>query len=211
MDHNNIVGGGSGFYTGPDAPYTKTTWLDNLGAYSLNPGLSRYLDQAREMVESGQYYYYGVPFPSAGDISIAAGVTFGGVITVPPLSYLLGLTSEAFSFGGGVFTYGAFKFRIFDKGAKMDSMINSQFVKSRLVSGRIHQVPGLSNYPPKSNPVNGIYFLETPMVVLKPGSLQIEVTNLSTSTQYIQMLMGFAVPVNAQSVGNVHVVRGGTQ
>ena len=83
------------FYT-PSLPYDLNTYLDNLGAYSLTEASFETLELARQITESGQYYFLGVPFPGISDAVIAGRDTFTGNITVPPLSYVMSITGDTF-------------------------------------------------------------------------------------------------------------------
>lgn len=195
------------FYT-PGMDYDLNTYTDNLGAYTVDEGAIDTLELARQLIESGKYYHLGVPFPGISSINFAAQDTLTGNITVPPLSYLVSITGDIFySSGGskGTRANEGFQFRIYDKGAKMDTFLTTYFGSSKPNAGlMIHRsAPNSSS----DHPV-GPYFLKSPMVVLAPGALQISVTNLATQPCWIQLLFQFAVPVSRLSA-NEMLIKGG--
>src|SRR4051812_13968037 len=76
-------------------PYTLGRWLDTLGAYNNSPGRDMDLDLSREIVESNNYFYQGIPYPVIPEgqlYSVVAYETVTGSISVPPYSYLVSLT-----------------------------------------------------------------------------------------------------------------------
>src|SRR5271155_5526409 len=167
------------FYT-PDLNYDLNTYLDNLGAYSIDESSFSMLDLARELVDSGKYYMLGVPFPGISNINIAAQDTFTGNVTVPPLAMVVSLTGDTFySSGGskGTRALEGFQFRIFDKGAKMDTFLTASFGNNYpsvgLMASRLNPTT-VSNRPV------GPMYPRSPMVVLAPGALQLSITNLAT-------------------------------
>lgn len=190
------------FYT-PGVDYDLNTWLDNLGAYSLDEGTSEQLSIARQITESGLYYFMGVPFPGFADILIPGRETFTGNITVPPLSYLMSLTGDAVDSTTGLRSGQGWQFRIYDKGAKMDTFMITSFGSNQPSSGRM---TGVNPNAPNNRPV-GPYFPLSPMVVLAPGSLQLTVTNLNPNACWIQMLLQMAVPISRMS-SNEMLIKG---
>lgn len=196
-----------GMYDRPGTPYSKLAFINNLPAYTANEGTDRALDQARVLIESGMYYMQGVPFPGASDTIIGARDTFGGVITVPSLCYVVSITGDSFNAEDPSNATGAigFKFRIYDKGAKLDSIINGQFIKETSVAPAMNNDPATFNLVPI-----GPYMLMSPFVILHPGSLQMEVTNLSSFSCQVQLMLGLAVPINPTSTSE-QILKGSEQ
>lgn len=195
------------FYT-PQLPYDLNTFLDNLGAYSLTEASFETLELARQITESGQYYFLGVPFPGRNNTVIGGRDTFTGNITVPPLSYIMSITGDTFYTPNvgpqgqavGTRALEGFQFRIYDKGGKIDTFINSSFGNSQPSVGLM---TNYSNPASANNKPVGPFFPPSPMVILSPGSLQLTITNLSTVSCYIQILLQLAVPVNRQSANEM--------
>ncbi len=194
------------FYT-PGVDYDLNTYLDNLGA-SIGEAALDGLDTARNIVESGQYYFLGIPFPGRGDTTIAGRDTFTGNITVPPLSFLMSITGDSFYFPEessraqpvGTRAGEGFQLRIYDKGGKIDTFLTTSFGHSTPSVGVMANIaaPNTQNNSPISP-----FYPPSPMVILAPGSLQLTVTNLSTTSCFIQVLLQLAVPVNRQSANEM--------
>lgn len=200
----------SAFYT-PGMPYDLNTFLDNLGAYSVSEASFETLETARQITESGQYYFLGVPFPGRGNTVIAGRDTFTGNITVPPLSYLICLTGDTFyntDVNGenpkGTRAKEGFQLRIYDKGGKIDTFLTTTFGNNNPSVGLMANYANPNS--PNNNPV-GPFFPPSPMVILNPGSLQLSITNLATTDCYIQVLLQLAVPINRQSA-NEMIIQG---
>lgn len=203
------------FYT-PNLPYNLNTFLENLGAYSLTEESFAQLDQMIELVESRKYYFQGVPFPVQGDCNLDGYATISGNITVPPLSYVVAISGDSFytttveiEGGGGHLKMArnlqGFKFKMYDKGAKLDIVVDSLFTEWFATLGYMARMtnPGvLTNRPIGPN------LLQSPMIVLAPGSLQMEITNLSQYPVFVQMFMMMCVPVNRQSTNENITVTG---
>lgn len=191
-----------GMYDTPDTPPSRLEYINNVPVYTANRGVSSLLDLPRKFVDSGEYFFLGIAFPPAISTFVLARDTFSGVITVPPLSYILSLSGDTYvdvphqpddGFG--------FMVRIYDKGAKMESIINAQFIRGSLIA--------LNERPTGAEGQKGPYWLQDPFVLLKPGTLQMEITNLSqTQDKHIQMLLGLAVPANTKSVNEVIIENG---
>ena len=204
------------FYT-PNLPYDLNTFLDNLPVYTLGDEGSATLEQCREIVESGEYYFQGIPFPKSIDCSINGNQTFSGNISIPPLSYILAVTGDSFLFGEGqsptnVRNLEGFTIRLYDKGAKMDTVVAALYAQNLPNIGCMADLaPVVNPHTPQDlqtdRPI-GPLFLPSPMVVLAPGSLQIDVTNLNTVKAYIQIMFMVAVPISAKSTSEVVIAQG---
>lgn len=190
-------------------PFDNNSWLNSLGAYNLNEKVDTLLDLARTIETEGGYFYQGIPFPTktndvnvSGQAIIPAGVTFGGAISVQAGSILTSITSYSDQNEG-------FKFRIYDKGAKKDFFAGTVFGFRRiaavsLVGDPTTQLPDLNSTQPF-----GPAMQFNPFIILPPGSLQIEITNLSqTNDALIQMLLNFAVPLTREATNEVIVEKG---
>jgi hypothetical protein len=189
----------------PVYPTYQSEWLDKLPGYDAWDGSAELIDLYRLIWESNNYYCLMVPFPNnivasgAGTgpgnlLNFAAGDTQTGAITAPSYSYLMSI--GGYSFNGS--TVVPFKFRLYDKGAKADLFYNTYALSDISASSGDADPTLVANYP------FGPHFLQSPLIVLPPGILQIEITNLNVSLPAtIQMLFSFAVPINTQSTNAV--------
>lgn len=195
------------FYT-PYSAYSNCEYLDNLSVYGLNAGVDQLLDLSRQIEESQDYYWQNITFPSTPDADILPLQTYSGVVTLPSLAFLINMTGSAIiaadTTGGG--TIGAyapygFKLRIYDKGGKIDTFINSQFARKQGVCPNL-----VTETDSGTPPTFGPYFLQSPMVVLQPGALQLEITNLDPLNNVVcQLSLSLAIPVNLQSANELLV------
>ena len=183
-----------------------TAFLDNLQGYNLNAGTDKMLDLARMVVDSDSYYWTGVAFPrgaTVADLAIAAGATFAGNVAIEPYSYIVNLSGVCIQAeGAAIGANGSFKVRVFEKGSKSD-IINGQFLRNALGFSQMETVflPGVT---PQDIPF-GPHWLQSPLIVLPPGSLQVEITNLEAVACYIQLLFSTATPVTDRSLNIVDI------
>lgn len=201
------------FFDYPGTPYTGLAFLDNQPAYTANEGVDSLLDIAREIEMSGNYYFMAIPFPNSGGVLIDARDSKSGVIVVPPLAYLVSLTGYSKIYDPEVTgeTDKGMMVRIYDKGAKMETAINAQFIISTLnMGGFPNTVNDASGYANDLGGMQGQYWLKTPMVVLRPGSVQLEITNLSALSAHCQIMLNLAVPINQKSINEV-LIEGSNQ
>lgn len=188
----------SNFFDQPGTPYSRLSYLNNQPVYTASPGLDSLLDQARTFAMTDDYYWQGTAFPGSSFTNLAARATYAGIVTVPPLSYITNLTGDCFATTPSEEASNiGFSIRIYDKGAKADTAINAQFIRSRLISSALRQT--------SIRIKQGQSWLLSPMIVLAPGALQIEITNLSSIAITAQMLLGMAIPLNAVSMNEVKV------
>jgi hypothetical protein len=189
-----------------DNYYDLSTWYENIGAYDLWTGTDLMLDLSRQILSSGAYMFQGIAFPKGADVMIPQGATFNGSINLIPYSYILTVTG--FSANGNQMTV-----RIFDKGAQTD-VYEKQFAWFPTV---ISNMEGSFNegedivLTDRDKPF-GPYFFRDPLIVLPPGVLQIQVTNVDMNPAVLpsptaappifQILFGIAVPKNTVSVQN---------
>jgi hypothetical protein len=189
---------------GLDEGYSLSTWYERVGGYDLNAGTDTLLDLTRNILESDRYMFQGVCFPKGQDIFIMPGQTFSGSINLVPNSYILNVTG--WSGNGNQFTL-----RIYDKGAQTD-LYYGQFAWYPTV---VSNMTGTFNagvdilIGDKDKPF-GPYFFQSPLIIMPPGTLQIQVTNVSTPQQpppfgglgIIQMMLGIAVPKTTTTLDN---------
>lgn len=173
-------------------PYSLKTWYNAQGAYDLWTGTDLLLDQSRAILDSDNYIYQGIAFPKDQDIFLTQGQTFSGSLNLTPYSFLVSLT-------GWNGNDNQFTLRIFDKGAQTD-LYYGQFgwfptVISNMEGGiNMGQPLRISQRDIPYGP----YYFRDPLIILPPGVLQIQVTNVSNLPNFgagaMQMLFGLAVP-----------------
>ena len=187
-----------------DGPIERLSdFLDTLPAYNNCWNQIPLLDISRQVWDSGDYYYLGVPFPTGTDIffnqpgSGNVNQTLTGDITVPQFSLL---TSICFFSAGtnGTVPNSGFKIRVYDKGGKVDMIMKQFSLVNEIASRMAGEISG--NIQPGENDPFGPYYLLTHMFVMPPGVLTIDITDLSgVVNNMIQVLLNFAVPLNSLS------------
>jgi len=105
-----------------------------------------------------------------------------------------------------------FKIRIYDKGAKTELFYN-KFARDVTASSPMGQSD--PNNPDPTSPQEqeirqalSPRFMTSPMIVLPPGTLQIEITNLSPYNNLIQILFNFAIPLGNKSTNVISITQG---
>ena len=191
-------------------PYSPATWYENQGAYDLNAGTDLLLDQTRQILASDAYIYQGVAFPKGQDILLKPGESFSGTLNLVPYSYLLSMTSWNSNTQANP-SNNIFAIRIYDKGAQSD-LYYGQFAWSPTVISNM--AFGYNNgffvaYAP-DRPF-GPYFFRDPLIILPPGVLQIQLSNVgnpaaSGAANLVQMLFGMAVPKTTLSMQNRKII-----
>lgn len=185
-----------------------SAYLDLLPAYDQSWQTDALLDIERQVWDADNYYWYGIPFPTGGDIifnqtgSPNVLQTFSGDITVPPFAILTKITYFQGLLSDGVGApSGRCKLRVYDKGGKVD-MIHKQFAMiDNVASNMTGQDTGLLS---GQNDPFGPYMLMERKIVMPPGVLHLEITDMSgVANIAIQVLLSFAVPRNRQSLGMV--------
>jgi len=179
-------------------PDLESGYLDNcLVGYDMGFGPSSLLDISREIWDADNYYAMVVPFPTGNDCFLnQAGSgfvfqTFGGDITIPPFSWLTKISHFHNTLENGNFTgtQGPFKLRVYDKGGKVD-MIHRQFAWMSNVSSDMIPPGGIGTI----NDPFGPYYLMEPKVLMPPGTLHVEITDMSGQPCFVQVAFMFAVP-----------------
>lgn len=187
----------------PIFPYDVTAQLNSLPLYDTCEGNDSQLDLARELILSNNYYYQGVPVPVIPDgqlFSIDSYATFSGTITVPAYSFLVSLTHYTNQPEG-------FKISVYDKGAKTNLFYNgyAQDITASSPMGVTGPVVGTSSQVKEIQQALGPRFITSPMIVLPPGTLQIEIVNLSPNQNLCQVLFNFAIPFGGKATNIVSV------
>lgn len=168
------------------------TWLNSLPAYNLNAGTDTLLDQAREINECGKFYFMASPFPTGSNTTFSAYQTQNGSITIQPYAFVVSMSVYCSDPAG-------IKFSIYDKGAKT-YLFQTIYTKDATISSNLQDY----TYGSVDKPT-GPYFLTSPLIILPPGVLQVEVTSLSSNNNVIaQLCLNCAVPINPKSI-NVNV------
>lgn len=196
-----------GLYSISD-PYSVRTWYDYSGAYDLHAGVDTMLDQARHIIDSDAYVFQGVAFPKGPDTAVDFGETFSGSINLIPYSYIVSITG--FSRNLDQFTL-----RIYDKGAQTD-LYYRQFAWFPAVVSNMQEAINVGEVTilgEQDHPF-GPYFFQTPLIVLPPGTLQIQLSNVGATVppvppgfvQHVQFLLGVAVPKSTTSLNNRRIL-----
>lgn len=171
-----------------------TAYIDSLPAYNLGANVDRMLDLSRLVIDADNYYWSGVAFPSRDNTLIAGGATYAANVAIQPYSFITSLTVFSDQAPG-------FKLRIYEKGSKSD-IFGGQFCFHD-ICGSVMEA-GFPGATPVDTPF-GPHFLLSPLIVLPPGSLQIEITNLAPDTATIQILLSCAIPVTDKSLNIVDI------
>ena len=162
------------------------SYLNSLGAYDTCEGRDRDLDQSRELNSSGKFYFMGSPFPTGDETTFAAYETKQASVNLQPYTFINSISIYC-SDPAGV------KFSIYDKGAKT-YLFQTIYTKDSTISSNLDSGDGIIS-------PFGPYFLTSPMIVLPPGVLQMEMTSLSANDNVIaQLMLGCAVPLTPASI-----------
>lgn len=180
-----------------DEDYGLQTWYEHNGAYDLGVGTDRLLDLTRHILESDAYMWQGIAFPTGDDVNVPAQTTFSGTIVVAPFSYVVAVTG---------YSGAPFAVRIYDKGAQTDVYYRQFAFHKTVVSDMqlsVSDPTGTFFVPDRPF---GPHFFESPLIVLPPGILQIQITNTDIeppdTTIPIQVLFSVAVPKSTVSLNN---------
>lgn len=183
--------------------YKDTSWLDSLPAYNLNEGVDQQLDMLRKIIKSASYVWKGLAFPNIPNDIVAARDSFNGNLSVLPGTYLTMITGYASSRVVQQQTIApGFMLQIYDEGAQT-YIYNGLFGKDAASTGSM----ALDAVTPAGSPF-GPFIFPSPVVVLAPGRLNIEVTNLDNAAMRIQILICCAVPISNVSFGVPQSIEG---
>lgn len=181
-------------------PYGLHTWYEVNGMYDLNVGTDLQLDLVRHILDSDAYLFQGVTFPKANDIYITSQQSFSGTINLIPYSYIVGLT-------GWSGNANAFTLRIYDRGAQTD-LFYRQFAWYPTVLSNMQGGPNMGETIGQNmqNRPFSPYFFRSPLIVLPPGILQLQLTNVAKPEFFAggiaQLLFMVAVPKSTVSMAN---------
>ena len=89
-----------------------------------------------------------------------------------------------------------FMLQIFDEGAGA-YIYNGQFGQGNTVTGNFGPATGFA----AGQPI-GSHLFYSPMIVLPPGRISWQITNLASTPAAIQVLLDTAVPISDTSLGN---------
>jgi hypothetical protein len=188
-----------GLYSLQD-PYGLSTWYEQNGMTDLNVGTDLQLDLTRHILESDAYMLQGVTFPKGSDIYIPPQQSFSGTINLTPYSYIVALT-------GWSGNLNAFTLRIYDRGAQSDLFYRQFAWYPTVVSnmtGTVNMGAAITQND-RDKPFTPL-FLRSPLVVLPPGILQMQLTNVSgpdaPAGGIAQLLLMVAVPKSTVSLNN---------
>lgn len=185
-------------------PYSIATWYEVNGMYDLNVGTDLELDLARHILESDAYVFQGMAFPKAGDIYIQTQQSFSGTVNLIPYSYIMGLT-------GWSGNENAFTLRIYDRGAQTD-LFYGQFAWYPTVLSNMQGSPNMGQtiFPGEQNKPFTPFLFRSPLIVLPPGILQLQLTNVANPAFFAggiaQMLLMLAIPKTTMSLQNQKVM-----
>jgi hypothetical protein len=173
----------------PDTPrpvpkYSPYDYLNALPQFNLNEQSDNLIDQARAILDAGNYYHQTVGFPD-----------------LPGVVVSICIYSEN--------TVGC-KVRIFDKGTKAE-LFDRQYGMSRLLSdnnslydasiGPLFGIDQTFSAGNVNDPNLYPWYALSPIIITPPGVLQVDTTNmdLGANGNYIQIVLQFAVPINQSS------------
>jgi hypothetical protein len=185
-------------------PYSLSTWYEVNGMYDLNVGTDLELDQVRQILDSDAYIFQGITFPKGNDVFIPSQQSFSGTVNLTPFSYILGIN-------GWSGNQNAFTLRIYDRGAQTD-LFYRQFAWYPTVLSNMQGGPNMGvtiSQNVQDKPFSP-HLLRSPLIVLPPGILQIQLTNVArpefAAGGIAQILLMLAVPKTTVSMNNRKVL-----
>lgn len=180
-----------------DEPYSLAIWYEHTGIYDLWTGTDLQLDLPRMILESDAYTYQGMTFPKSDDAVVGFQQTVSGVLNIVPFSYVVAITG--FSRNSNQYTL-----RMYDKGAQTDVYFK-QFAWYPTVLSNMQDQFNMGDFillRDQDKPFSP-YIFRDPLIVLPPGQLQWQVTNVESDPNlpsYIQVLLSLAVPKSTVSM-----------
>jgi hypothetical protein len=172
----------------PDTfPMALSEYLDYLPGYDLNDWSSEALNVARAVIDSENYFMRGYVFPGNGSDSIAGGVTFEGLISAPAHSIILFMTGYSSSSAG-------FKFQLYENGSKQN-LFGRTYARQDVTG--MYQTHGGEILP--DVPIGPAWFTD-PMIIMPPGRIVGQVTNMSVDTATIQVYLQMAIPITRETL-----------
>lgn len=184
----------------PVYEFRPEDYLDNLQAYNLNEGVDSQLALSRLLYQGSAYIPVLRAFPNtATDLMFTARQTKQTTINVPPGSYLVSITGTAYTDPDdfGTIDVSRLAFNLYDRGAHVSlvqgAMANAANLAPNLVNNGLNM------------PI-GVYYPLSPLVILHPGQVTIEMTSMYDNVLYAQLCLQFAYPNTGE---NVNVVQQG--
>lgn len=167
-------------------------YMNFLPAYDSNSGVDKLLDIARVIQQCpNDYVWRGLVFPKPADATLLALASYEDQIPVEAGSYIVGINGYSNQSEG-------FEFQIYDEGARTN-LFGKKLGKNGITTAEL-VVPAVGDFNlPCQN------WLLSPLVILNPGQLNLQITNLSVNTAYIQVLLSIAVPIIGKSINQVEV------
>lgn len=187
-----------------DENYSVATWYDYQGAFDLNAGTDLLLEQVRHILESDAYVFQGVAWPKGIDTQVGFQQTLSGSVNLIPYSYVFGVNGFSWNFG-------QYTLRVYDKGGQTDLYYRQMAWYPTVIGTMQNQFAaageGVLSLQSQDVPF-GPYFFRSPLIVLPPGILQVQVTNSQLDPNYptpfqnVQLLFLVATPKNTTSMNN---------
>lgn len=179
--------------------YLPETALDNLAVYAANGLTSSMLDPLRMYLNAWNYALRIMVVPGSINAVIAPSQSFEDQVSIVPGSYLTMITGAALNASNLAALTLGFRLQIYDQGA--GRALYSTDVSGQSLSGGTFQTSAVGSefdYLGTGQPL-GPFILPSPLVVLKPGQLNVKVVNLDpVNAADIQVALFFAVPRDAQ-------------
>ncbi len=166
-------------------PYRNTDWLDSLPAYDHSAAVDVWLDTLRAIQKSTNYYWQGRALPQGVNMVLPVLGSYEDHISVEPGTYITAINAYTQQAPG-------FEFQVFDEGAQT-YLYSRKFVYNTM-AGQMVAAAGVTPFGP--------HFVPGPLVVLDPGLLTLQFTNLDpVNTNRVQVFLALAVPVTHESLG----------
>lgn len=179
-----------------------TDFINRLPAYDQSEGTDVLLDLSREIIYSGNYYWVGASFPYGSLTTIPAFGTSNGAVSLPPGTYITSINY----FNDPVVNPEGFKLLMYDKGTRAPIAYGGYIDIRTLGSDMVVQNISVPNPTDDfGNQVFGSGYLISPLIVTPPGVINWEIVNLSANTVTIQVMLGCAVPIRADTLGTRRV------
>lgn len=148
-----------------------------------------------EIAEAGNDFYpliIGVPKAnSIVDLVHGAGITKRYTVQLAPGSLIVGTTGYSSQPSG-------FNYTIIDQGTKLATA-------SRVHSSNLGSWNDPSYSPNNDTAVSGISYFTQPIIVVNPGLLSVEITNLATVSANLQLTLWCHIAINDINLGRIEV------
>lgn len=177
-------------------------FLSSLGAYNTTPGNQERLDmakmvQASHLFELRQYVFPGTDKTIPGTINnIRALENYEDTLVTIPGSIIIQI-------GGYSTVNNGFRFSLYEVGSQQDIMYR-MMTRGEMAGSMISMTPSVT--PPSgrgiidNEPVGNRWMVE-PLIILKPGRVNVRIVNIAPADTFIQLVIDVAVPISAKSLG----------